>query len=221
MQMIKNKRGGVNLDIVILVILTLLICIVTLYMAYQTDIKRGVSFGGVENLYQIEMNLTSANFYLQMLCDESIIITYQDFMNNKTALLSEDKDWFINKFNSHLESVAKPYLTVLKPEFSDVKFDGQSLEFTSSGWETNMTSLVGLNATFVGTLSCKTSLKNFGLNSTYDMKKVYIDCISSETKKLECFNSKLPNYSIVGNSFTTKKQFFYDFSMRPLSFIWD
>lgn len=216
---IKNKKAGVNLDIVVLVILTLLICITTIYMAFQTDIQRGVSFGGVENLYQIEMNVSSANFYLQMLCDEALIITYQDFMNNKTVLLSEDKDWFINKFNFNLESTANRYSFVIGPTFSDVKFDGQDLEFISSGWETKLVDNPVLNATFIGNISCKNSLINFGLNSTFDMKKIYLVCNSSENK-VGCFKSQLPSYSFVGNLFTSKKQFFYDLSMKPISFIW-
>lgn len=234
---IKNKRAGVNLDIVVLVILTLLICITTLYMAYQTDSKRGVTFSGVENLYELEMNRNDANFYLQMACDESLIKTYREFLNNKTALISDDKIWFVEKYRSNLKLILGESPLLLKYlDFLKIEFDGQIITVVIASWESELRENTALNATFVGDLFCRANLKNFGLNSTSEMNKIYSDCFSLENKKLECFNSRVDSF--IGSSdenifsvsnplsspnfyFVSKKQFFYDSDLRFIDFVWN
>jgi hypothetical protein len=231
--MIKTKRAGVNLDIVVLVMLTLLVCTSTLYMAYMTEAKRGVVLGDVDGLYEIEMNKNDASYYLSMACEESLILTYEKSLNNQTVFESDNYEtWFVEEYRLRLFSILEGY--AIDNEFyslsdwlgfAEINFDGEKLSLNIPFWETKTANRSDFNATYEGELSCEKKLTNLGLNSIGGMKSIRAKCLM-ETDALNCFKTNLPEFNVdldaVSNfNFISKKKFFYDYSLKPISFVWN
>lgn len=198
--MISNKKGQ-TVSILIFVFMVLAVCILAVILLINASKENITQFNSLESMYQQKMGDKKCEFYLRVLTEENIYLSYQESLKDlsetfdysgKTLpsfnLSISDEDFqsvFVEKLLNNLEE--HPSTLVEKSiQQSCESFLPQTVVFEGDDF-----------TVLAGKYSFKTSLEKQGLANPYSLEQGIISCAEKDSgSNLACLQKSAYGFTV-------------------------